>query len=139
MIKAMLENLTADAEKIRNTDPQNLSTMEAGDDFHQGDVRVRKLPGNFVKKNVSLLTKVALEMQLAPGVTQGSRHLLQHANGVKMFRLTNATPLDGPIVEISEPNGVTHPEHGDVIELPAGCYAFPGQRQFADELKRALD
>lgn len=44
-----------------------------------------------------------------------------------------------PIVVTSEVNSITHPEHGDVIVLPIGCYAFPGQRAFADELRRAAD
>jgi len=139
MVKEMLKNLNAEAEKIRNTDPQSLQTMEVGDEFRQGDVRIKRLSDNFVKVNSSRLEKIPVVSQLAPGNTQGSRHTLANTKGVKMFRLRDASPIDGPVVELLSPNAVMHPEHGDVIDLPAGCYAFPGQREYAQELRRVQD
>lgn len=135
----MMKRLNQDAEHIRNTDPQNVATMEVGDEWRQGDVRIKRLPDDFHIKYANQLRAIKVVQQLAPGETQGSRHLLTSVDGVQMFALVNATPIDGPIVVLSSPNSVAHPEHGDVVNLPAGCYAFPGQRAYADELRRAAD
>lgn len=135
----VINKLNRDAESIRNTDPQSLRTMEPGDEFRQGDLRVIRLKDDFVSRHRADLEATKPVSQLAPGQTQGSRHILKSVDGCKFHRLKNATPLDGPIVEITEGNAITHPEHGDVIDMPAGCYAFPGQRAFADELRRVAD
>lgn len=138
-IESTIKNLNRDAEAIRNTDPQNVATMEVGDEWRQGDVRIKRVPDDFVAKNGRRLRAAKVAQQLAPGATQGSRHLLASIKGVKMYTLADATEIDGPIVVLEAPNSVTHPEHGDVVNMPVGCYAFPGQRAFADELRRAAD
>ena len=137
MILETLKLLNTSAETIRNTDPQDLSTMEVGDEFRQGDLRLIRLPDDFAAKNK--LVPVTLQPQLAPGTTQGSRHMLKKLDCVKMYRLNNATPLDGPVFTTAQPNDIEHPEHGDVVNIPPGCYAVPGQRAFADELRRTAD
>jgi hypothetical protein len=136
-MKEVLERLNRSAETIRNTDPQDLSTMEVGDEFRQGDLRIVRLPNDFAKKHK--LEEIPVHAQLAPGSTQGSRHILKNLAGVKMFRVQNATPLDGPVFTTETPNDITHPEHGDVVNIPPGCYAVPGQRAFAEELRRTAD
>jgi hypothetical protein len=55
-----------------------------------------------------------------------------------MFRLLDATVLDGPILKSANPIEVDHPEHGNV-KLPAGVYGIVYQRQYADELRRVAD
>jgi hypothetical protein len=132
--------LREQAERIRNTDAQSVHTMEVGDEWRQGDCRIIRLPDDFVTKQAKELVPVAAPAaQLVVGDTQGSRHVLAEMAGVTFYRLAKATALDGPVIHTPVANAVTHPEHGDVIDMPAGCYAFPGQRAFADTLRRVAD
>lgn len=139
MIAQTLQELNQQAEQIRNTEPQSVHTMEVGDEFRQGDLRIIRLADDFTIQHVDKLESTDPVAQLALGTTQGSRHILANVEGVKFYRLKNATPLDGPVIKTDMPNSITHPEHGDVVDLPAGCYAFPGQRQYAKELRRVAD
>lgn len=140
MITATLERLTKDAEKIRNTDPVDLSNMEVGDEHRQGDLRIIRLADGFASKHPRELSKLDRPVpQLAPGTTQGSRHMLESTKGITMYRMNNGTALDGPVIEADRPLSILHPEHGDAVNIPAGCYAFPGQRAFAEELRRVAD
>lgn len=133
------EQLAAACEEIRNTDPQSLANMEVGDEWRQGDLRIIRLADDFGRKHGDTLESAKAEKQLAPGTTQGSRHLLSRVRGIKFFRLKSATALDGPVIEAKQTFSITHPEHGDCVDIPPGWYAFPGQRAFADELRRAKD
>jgi hypothetical protein len=135
-----LETLTKAAESIRNTEPQSVQTMEVGDEWRQGDCRIIRLADDFCSKNAAMLeADKKPSSKLAPGNTQGSRHILSNMAGVKFFKLKYATVLDGPIIATPTENAVTHPEHGHVVNMPAGCYAFPGQRAFAETLRRTQD
>lgn len=127
-----LERIQASAEAIRNADTHRFpDAASVGDTFRQGDLYITRLdavPAGAVA--------MKYEAQLAPGNTQGSRHILDRT--VKMYRLKNATVLDGPVIEVGDTCTVTHPEHGHVV-LPAGIYGVTYQRQFADELRRVAD
>lgn len=139
-----MSNLTAEkslgrvqssAESIRNDEPQRFSeAASAGDVARQGDVYLEKLVG--VPSGCTVEEKPSA--QLAPGTTQGSRHIIDSLEGVTVYRLANPTPLDGPILDLSTERTITHPEHGDVV-LPPGVYGVTYQRAFADELRRAAD
>jgi hypothetical protein len=80
--------------------------------------------------------------QLAPGDTQGSRHVL--AGDCEVFidcqSVANVPrELLGPAFRCSGDVTVEHPEHGHKI-LPAGtCWAVVYQRAFAEEIRRAQD
>lgn len=139
------------ADQIRNDDPHSLRMMEPGEEWRQGDVRIRRLPDNFLEEYAS---RVSLQepsgaslaggnknaLQLAPGSTVGSQHWLRLSPEVKIYRLNDGNELDGPIVHIpADGLAVVHPEHGDCVDLPAGWYAFPGQRTYAQHLRRVLD
>jgi hypothetical protein len=76
--------------------------------------------------------------QLAPGTTQGSRHVLDSLDGVSVYRLAENTVLQGPVLLVTTERTVTHPEHGNVV-LPPGIYSITYQRQFAEELRRVAD
>lgn len=142
-ISKVYKDLAGRAETIRNTDPVDLSTMEVGDEHRQGDLRVIRLADDFVKcRGNELVPMRTVPRQLAPGTTQGSRHEISKTKGLKAFSLRDATPLDGPVIMASQSFSITHPEHGDCVNLPPGCYAFPGQRALAEderEAKRAAD
>lgn len=129
-----LTRIQRHAEKIRNDEPHVIATASTGDMWPQGDVGLICLDGLpsgcTIEKNPSA--------QLAPGTTQGSRHCITDLASVRLYRLADPTPLDGPIIEA--PSGVTvdHPEHG-AITLPAGVYGCIYQRAYADELRRVQD
>ena len=134
------EAVSQHAETIRNDAAHDLATMEVGDEWRQGDVAVIRVDDGFVKANkASLVREASPDAQLAPGTTQGSRHALDSLAGVTAWRLKDATDLDGPVLKVAEPRSITHPEHGDLLSLPPGCYVIQYQRAFAAELRRVQD
>ena len=104
-----------------------------GDGMRQGDVYIwkrDKLPAN--------ASAAKCVLQLAPGTTKGSRHILDSSEGVSMFAVDDADALQGPWLKLDCERTATHPEHGDIV-LPAGCYEITYQRAYADELRRVRD
>lgn len=141
-VDAAYDTVARHAERICNDDAHDLGMMEPGDWWAQGDIRVDRLPDNWLTKNgvkANVERQAWPLIQLVPGTTQGSRHCLDSLEGVTVYRLRNATPLDGPLLEFSEPRSILHPEHGDVTNLPPGCYAIRFQRAMADELRAVAD
>jgi hypothetical protein len=123
------------AEKIKSDEPHRFPEAASANDYHrQGDVLIWKLDA--MPAGCVLDTKP--NAQLAPGDTQGSRHILDSLAGVEIFQRQQRDALQGPILRTSTERTITHPEHGDVI-LPAGCYEITYQRQFAEELRRVQD
>lgn len=61
------------------------------------------------------------DLQLVPGNTVGSKHCLDAAEGVKMYRPAqwNEESLDGPCLVLSKDRTILHPTHGSVT-IPAG-------------------
>jgi hypothetical protein len=127
-------DLARHAEKIKNDDEHEIATMSVGDMWPQGDVGIVSLG----KIPAGATVEPKPQLQLAPGTTQGSRHCLASLDGVTLYRLKDATPLDGPVIDAPQGCRVNHPEHGDVI-LPAGVYGIVYQRAFAEELRRVQD
>ena len=115
---------------------REVGSLGALDYVRQGDVYFWALSG--VPDGCERIVKPA--WQLAPGTTQGSRHIVAEADraSVTMYRLANPNPLQGPVLDA--PGGVTieHPEHGHV-RLGAGVYLCTYQREHADELRRVQD
>lgn len=79
------------------------------------------------------------DRQLAPGTSQGSRHIVA-GDGVTIYaRVNDSDPLQGPYLKADKAFTVEHPEHGH-INLPAGDYSCRYQRDFsAEELARVRD
>lgn len=119
-----VSHVASKAESIKSDATQRFpEAASIGDGVRQGDIYITligEIPGgaSVVKKRQS---------QLAPGDTQGSRHCLSNVRNVRMYSLPNATPYDGPVLEVRKEVTVTHPEHGDWI-LPRGVYAISYQR-----------
>lgn len=121
------------AESIKNDETHRLGELAPGDGWAQGDlliVSLAEVPTDY--------RPCAVERQLAPGTSQGSRHCLVSLDGVEMFRLEGGTPLDGPVFRSINGCEVDHPEHGNIV-LRAGTYGVIYQRQYADELRRVAD
>jgi hypothetical protein len=132
-----LTKIQNQAERIKSDETQRFpEAASVGDTHRQGDVYITLLAA--VPDVAKRETKPAA--QLAPGTTQGSRHILDSMDGVAMYRLPNPGMLDGPIVECRKERTITHPEHGDVI-LPPGVYQISYQRDLdaEDRERRVLD
>ena len=123
-----MQQIQARAEEIKRNEPQRFpAAASVGDTFRQGDVYFTLLdvaPAD--------CDEVTGELQLAPGTTQGSRHLLDSLDGVTSYRLREPGLLDGPVLLLTEERTVTHPEHGYAI-LPAGTYRVTYQRDLDEE------
>jgi hypothetical protein len=133
-------DVLARAEEIKNDAPHSMENMEHRDEWRQGDVRVIRLPDDFIERNAANLELLPqVPAQVAPGNTLGSRHTWQHTSGLTAYKLSNATVLDSPVYKVEQDNALEHPEHGDCQQIPAGVYSFPGQRTYAMELKRVAD
>lgn len=136
IVKDMTE-LKQAAEQYRDTDHHTVETMAVGECWAQGDLGIQFL-GAKKPAGISRMSKPTA--QLAPGETQGSRHILTNMADCKLYEFDRAHPLVGPVIEA--PNGVDvdHPEHGRVTLKEPGFYAVRFQRAYdAQELRRVAD
>lgn len=137
------------AEKIRNDETATVGTVSAGDVIRQGDLYVVALKG------LPSTARPIKDRQLAPGTSQGSRHVLKgdcqvyEADRRQIMTLIGGAmvpakvelhePLIGPVFETKGEVELDHPEHGNRI-LPAGeVFAVVYQRAFAEEVRRQVD
>lgn len=105
------------AQNFAIKDTRTVHAINVGQFVRQGDVyieRIPKLSGWNQTEN----------RQLAPGTSQGSRHMV--VGEVDVFECPNTSGvtsgrLAGPQLDARAPFRVGHPEHAD-MELPAGCY-----------------
>ena len=100
-----------------------------GDEIRQGDVYLYP-----VAEEPSHGDETS-ERQLAPGTTQGSRHIL--AGDVTVYGYFGEDVLGGPRIKVNERALLTHPEHADV-SLPQGWYTTRYQLDHATR-QRVLD
>lgn len=144
-IMKAFEAVRQTAEMIKNDEPATIEQIESGDVCRQGDLYI-------VALDVPLTGKPFGSRQLAPGSTQGSRHVVVGRCNVQAVdeieatkainRLIPATRghqlFIGPQIVASGPVTITHPEHGDRT-LPAGTYLMTYQRTWAQEIRRQVD
>lgn len=145
-IERDINSMAKHAEKIRNDATERVSTMSIGDVVRQGDVylvRIACLPKS---------AKPIKDRQLAPGSTQGSRHVLAGpcaiytADAADLAALIKSaakcevpTALIGPCFAPQSDVTIEHPEHAHRI-LPAECIGVVVyQRAFAEEVRRVRD
>lgn len=108
-------------ERVRPGLPMRFPEAAAVGDFGwQGDLKLtvieQPLEGYVKVNNVS-----RNDLKLVPGETQGSRHCLDSAQGVTMYKPQNwpNSGLMGPAFVATEDRVVEHPTHGNVT-IPAG-------------------
>jgi hypothetical protein len=133
------------AEKMDAAKPAKIGSPSVGDVVRQGDLYLVCLE--------SLPPGTKHQRQLAPGTSQGSRHVADGECSVylpKEPRVVAAiiakavgaevpAELIGPMVECLGETTISHPEHGWRL-LPAGTFwAVVYQRAFAEEIRRAQD
>jgi hypothetical protein len=137
-----MNTFAADVAEMKSYDPSIFRsevpfTVEAasiGDVVRQGDIYLTCLES--LPKG-----KETQERQLAPGTTQGSRHVLDgdcEIVTVNTFKSFNPV-LIGPAFKCVGNVEVTHPEHKNVI-LPQGtCWQVTYQQVHAEEVRRVQD
>lgn len=133
-------------EKIKNDEHATVSTMSPGDVIRQGDLYIIALESPIPGGKPS-------SHQLAPGTTQGSRHVVEGDCDVlsvdekkaldsiqKLVPATKGKTLFiGPMIEARGPVRITHPEHGDRTIPGDASYLVTYQRTWANEIRRTQD
>lgn len=135
-MKTVLEiqkEIKQDAETNCDEDNRIIDKIEVNQFIRQGDIyltRIDKMPEG----------KVINELQLAPGTTKGSRHILsQDFVGRVIMPDTKESELEGPSIEAKEGFTLTHPEHAN-FKMPSGNYRVTYQRDFLqEEIRRVRD
>ncbi len=146
-VAKQIDAVRKSAEKMHAAATERIATASAGDVVRQGDLYLVCLKS-------SLPGKLLRTRQLAPGDTQGSRHVAEGdckivdpeskaAVSVAISHLVKGADvpqqLVGPIVECHGDTTIAHPEHGDRI-LPAGStWGVIYQRAYAEEVRRVQD
>ena len=134
------------AEKMDAAKTEKIQTASAGDVVRQGDIY-------FVCLESPQTGQQLKSRQLAPGTTQGSRHVAEgdcrivNANRATIASTVNRLikgaevpeQLIGPVVECHGETTITHPEHGHRILTAGSVWASVYQRAHAEEVRRVQD
>lgn len=130
-----LETMASHAKRTANDDDVDVSGVlkKFPDTYAQGDVYITRLDA--LPSGVTEMKD--MQRQLAPGETQGSRHLLRHLDGVKMYKRNSAQECDGPVLQLTQVNDIEHPEHGNLCNIAPGFYAITYQ-QTGDQMRRRV-
>ena len=90
-VKNTLADIAAAVERVKNDELQHFpEAASIGDAVRQGDVYIQKIDDADVEKLAHIYKKLdanelASNLQLAPGNTKGSRHILASAEGLEMW------------------------------------------------------
>ena len=132
-IEVALTELQHACEDMHAAKTERIGSPSLGDVVRQGDIYlvcIDKCNGTPTK-----------DMQLAPGNTQGSRHILQ--GNVQVYNECTYQSVDkvlvGPSFQCVGETTVTHPEHGDKVLPEDTCWQVIYQQAFADEVRRVRD
>lgn len=135
-----VEVMRQSLENFNASETERIGSPSLGDVVRQGDVylvNIKDLPKGKAEKN----------RQLAPGNTQGSRHIVEgncqiikpdgFTSPITNERVPNV--LVGPAFQCMGDCEVTHPEHGNKI-LPEGTtWQVVYQQAYAEEIRRVQD
>jgi hypothetical protein len=129
-MKTAEQALAEVGEVIVNDAHAVVGAMSQGDAYAQGDVLIvyvaDELPSNW-KEDIRQLK------QLAPGTSQGSRHIAE--GPVTIYENRTRDELIGPRLFATGEWTLTHPEHGDRTFGP-GAYEVRYQRRISEEGRR---
>lgn len=110
-----------------------VDAIAIGEHVRQGDVYLQRID----KRTADW--KATTNRQLAPGTSQGSRHIVD--GSMKLYASPDARPLDrtgntvrllGPQIVAKEPFMLTHPEHAH-FQMPAGVYQCSYQLDWSSQ------
>lgn len=146
-VEKQIAAIQKSAEKMDAAAPAKIGSPSVGDVVRQGDlylVCLEELPESGERA----------PRQLAPGSSQGSRHVAEGECAVYLPKSPAVVAkliavvcraaevpeqLIGPLVECIGETTIAHPEHGHRI-LPAGTtWAVVFQRAYAEEIRRVQD
>lgn len=131
--KKVMEHIAKNAESSSDA-PKFLRNFEIGKVIRQGDCYLQCVEAPKFEE----LTPTD-DRQLAPGNSQGSRHIIEAGEHVKIYKDNSGDPLMGPWLNLGARTLLTHPEHSD-ISLPAGTYKVRYQQDVAaEERARVMD
>lgn len=91
-VKQTLADISAAVERIKNDQPQHFpEAASIGDAVRQGDIYIQLIDPASVETFGGLFTPVpedqlASNLQLAPGNTKGSRHVIASTDGLSMWQ-----------------------------------------------------
>lgn len=142
-----IEEVRKSAETMDAAKTETISTASAGDVVRQGDLYL-------VCLSESPAAEKTKDRQLAPGNTQGSRHVAVGQCTVSLVKNRDAmcevlnrlvkganvpAELVGPVIRCKSAVTITHPEHGHKV-LPAdSVWAVVYQREHAEDVRRVQD
>lgn len=137
-MQAAIDTITKSSERHKSEGVRVVKAMRTEsqgdtiDAIRQGDIYITRLDA--LPKGL----KPAKNNQLAPGNTQGSRHVVRADVDVRVLERSGDV-LTGPVIDA--PNGcyVEHPEHGDIDIQCGGVFSVTYQRAHAEELRRVED
>ena len=121
-IESMLERVQAIRENrdatIRPGAPFRMTrALSLGDCLPQGDVYLH-VADDSIPKGFYEATGDDFSLQMAPGTTRGSRHILDSRDGVRQFLPKGWGPdytgLIGPKLFMTKERVLNHPKHGPV-------------------------
>ena len=125
--------------------PRDCSTLKVGEVCRQGDIYILRLD-KIENRGAEVKSR-----QLAPGVSNGSRHIVAENPKVRLYKCVpdlsrleklwglKLVPLQiGPAIEAKEVWSLTHPSHPFCNQFAAGTYLTIYQMDFATK-QRALD
>lgn len=146
-VTKQIEEIRQSAESMDAAKTEVVGTASVGDVVRQGDlymICLKEVPDSTPSK----------DRQLAPGTSQGSRHvasgrctirLVSDRNALaqlinRLVKSANVPPeLIGPVIHCKSATTITHPEHGHKV-LPAdSTWAVVYQRDHAEEVRRVQD
>lgn len=110
-------------------DTRIVDAIAVGQAIRQGDVYLLRI------ERPAALGAMIADRQLAPGTTQGSRHVLGDGPGIHAGGSDD--PLLGPVIIADERFVLAHPEHAH-FSLPAGCYQVRYQQDLREAERRAV-
>lgn len=109
--------------------------LDVGQFVAQGDVALVKL--DKIPEGATRIEHPSA--QIAPGTTQGSRHIWDSMDGVEVYELKGQDALHGNVYVLRKERTLTHPEHGEHTYHAGFIGQCIYQRAAKEELSRIQD
>ncbi len=135
---AKVAAMAAKSDRVRVVEKHVVSSTEVFE-IRQGDVMLYMCEP-FSDDELDSWERTT-DMQLAPGSSKGSRHIMEDPSKVEIYITprSRVEPLVGPRLRVLERTLLTHPDH-NLVSLPAGDYYIRFQRDLErEEIERLAD
>jgi len=135
---AKVAAMSAKADRVRVVEKHVVSDTEVYE-IRQGDVMLYMCEP-FSDDELDSWERTS-DMQLAPGHSKGSRHVMEDPSKVEIYTTiqSRTEALVGPRLRVLERTLLTHPDH-NLVSLPPGDYYVRFQRDLErEEIERLAD